>query len=325
MSRPLRIEYPDAWYHIMNRGGRYKAVFKDKKDYSIFLDLLRETIEIFHIKVSAFCLMQNHYHLLIQTPEANISRSMRHINGVYTQRFNKIHGYDGHLFRGRYKSILIDADSYLLQVMRYIHRNPITAGLPGNLNYTWSSHKAYLSDSKKWNWVSKEKILKMLSGNKALQKTVYRDFVKESDNDDFSAIYKKRKLPAIIGSETFLKLIKDRYFNKKRHIEVPESRLLVPEKDKIYSVVCTEYKVSISDLQISKRGQLNEPRNVAMYLMRHLRGDTLGAIGNEFGLRKDSSAGSIVDRVKNQITKDRLLRTKVEKLKKTIVKSYSET
>ncbi len=81
MSCQLRIEYPGAWYHIMNRGGRYEAIFEDKNDYSVFLELLRETIEIFHIKVSAFCLMQNHYHLLIQTPEANISRSMRHLRG----------------------------------------------------------------------------------------------------------------------------------------------------------------------------------------------------------------------------------------------------
>jgi len=321
MSRPLRIEYPDAWYHIMNRGGRYKAIFEDRNDYSIFLDLLQETVEIFRIKVSVFCLMQNHYHLLIQTPEANISRSMRHINGVYTQRFNKIHGYDGHLFRGRYKSILVDADSYLLQVMRYIHRNPINAGLTEDLNYTWSSHKAYLSDSKKWNWVSREKILNMLSGNKALQKTVYKDFVKESDNDDFSAIYKKRKLPAMLGSETFLKLIKDQYFTKKRHIEVPESRLLAPGKDTIISAVCTEYKVPIYDLLVSKRGQLNEPRNVAMYLMRYLRGDTLSAICKEFGLKKDSSAGSIVDRVRKQIIKDKQLRAKVGEIKKTISKS----
>ncbi len=94
MSRPLRIEYPGAWYHIMNRGGRYEAIFEDKIDYSVFLELLQETIEIFQITVSAFCPMQTHYHLLIQTPEANISRSMRHINGVYTQRFNKKHGYD---------------------------------------------------------------------------------------------------------------------------------------------------------------------------------------------------------------------------------------
>ena len=321
MSRPLRIEYPDAWYHVMNRGRRNEAIFEDKNDYSAFIELLQDVIDIFHIKVAAFCLMQNHYHLLIQTPEGNISRSMRHINGVYTQRFNRIHGYDGHLFRGRYKSILIDADSYLLQVMRYIHRNPINAGLSENLNYTWSSHKAYLSDLKKWRWVSREKILTMLSGTKALQKTVYRDFVNESDNEDFSAIYKKRKVPAILGSEPFLKLIKNNYFIKKKHIEVPESQLLSPEPDKIMAVVCAKYKVSISDLRISIRGQLNEARNVAMYLMRHLRGDTLSSICKEFGLKKDSSAGSIVARVKKQTIKDKQFRNKVERIKKSIITS----
>ena len=264
--------------------------------------------------------MQNHYHLLVQTPEANISRTMRHINGVYTQRFNKRHGYDGHLFKGRYKSILVDEDSYLLQVMRYIHRNPINAGLTKDLNYTWSSHKAYLSDAKKWNWVSREKILMMLSQRKSFQKTAYRDFVKEPDNDDFSAIYKKRKLPAMLGSETFLKLIKDKY-SKKRHIEVPQSRLLAPERDKVMSAVCMKYKVPISDLRISKRGQINEPRNVAMYLMRHLRGDKLNVICKEFGLKKDSSAGSIVDKVKKQIIKDKHLRNKVAEIKRMINKS----
>jgi putative transposase len=321
MSRPLRIEYPYAWYHVMNRGRRHEAIFEDKNDYSAFLQLLQDAIDIFHIKVAAFCLIQNHYHILIQTPEGNISRSMRHINGIYTQRFNRAHGYDGHLFRGRYKSILIDADSYLLQVMRYIHRNPINAGLSENLNYTWSSHKAYLSDLTKWRWVSREKILTMLSGTKALQKTVYRDFVNESDNEDFSAIYKKRKLPAIFGSETFLKLIKNNYFIKKKHIEVPESQLLSPEPDKIMAVVCAKYKVSISDLRISIRGQLNEARNVAMYLMRHLRGDTLSSICKEFGLKKDSSAGSIVARVKKQTIKDKQFRNKVEKIKKSIIMS----
>jgi hypothetical protein len=205
--------------------------------------------------------------------------------------------------------------------MRHIHRNPINAGLTENLNYAWSSHKAYLSDSKKWNWVSREKMLNMLSGNKALQKNAYRNFVKESDNDDFSAIYKKGKLPAILGSETFLKLIKDKYFTKKRHIEVPESRLLAPGKDKIISAVCTEYEVPISDLLVSKRGRVNEPRNVAIYLMRHLRGDTLSAICNVFGLKKDSSSGSIVDRVKKQIIKDKQLRSRVGAIKKTISKS----
>jgi chromosomal replication initiation ATPase DnaA len=125
----------------------------------------------------------------------------------------------------------------------------------------------------------------------------------------------------MLGSETFLKLIKDHYFIKKKHIEVPESRLLAPETDKIMAVVCTKYKVSISDLRISIRGQLNEPRNVAMYLMRHLRGDTLSTICEEFGLKKDSSAGSIVDRVKKQILKDKQFRNKVAGIKKIISKS----
>ena len=319
MSRPLRIEYPDAWYHVMNRGRRYEAIFEDKNDYKVFIDLLKEAIDIFHVKVASFCLMENHYHLLIQTPEANISRSMRHINGVYTQRYNRIHGYDGHLFRGRYKSILIDADSYLLQVMRYIHRNPISAGLSKNLNYAWSSHKAYLSDTKKWNWISRDKIFKMLSRRKALQKTVYRDFVNEPNNEDFSAIYKKRKLPAILGSESFLNLVKNGFFNRKRHIEVPESRMLAPESDNIMDVVCTEYGVSVTDLKTSARGQVNEPRSVAIYLIRHLRSDTLSAICKEFGLKKDSSAGSIVDRVKKQMLKDKQFRKNVEQIEKKLI------
>jgi putative transposase len=118
-----------------------------------------------------------------------------------------------------------------------------------------------------------------------------------------------------------LELIKDRYFNKKKHVEVPQSRLLAPEKDKIMSVVCTKYKVSLSDLRTSKRGQLNEARNVAMYLMRHLRGEILSVICKEFGLKKDSSAGSIIDRVKKQIKKDKQLRNKVTEIKEIITKS----
>ncbi len=243
----------------MNRGGRYTTIFEDNKDYSTFLDLLQEAIETFHIKIGAFCLMGNHYHLLIQTPEANISRSMRHINGVYTQRYNKLHGYDGPLFRGRYKSILIDADSYLLQVMRYIHRNPFTAGLTKNLDYPWSSHKAYLSTAKKWEWISKETILNMLSRNKSLQKAVYKDFVNTPDENDFSSIYKRRKLPSILGSDKFLEYIKEQFFTKKKHIEIPESQILIPEKSRILNEICSEYKVSTSDLEISRRGQNNEP------------------------------------------------------------------
>ncbi len=136
MSRPLRIQYPDAWYHVMNRGRRGEAIFSGKDDYDVFIDLLKELVEVFNIKIAAYCLMSSHYHLLVQTPDANISRSMRHLNGVYTQRFNRVHQCDGQLFRGRYKSIIVDADSYLLELLRYIHRNALEAGIEP-LNYTY--------------------------------------------------------------------------------------------------------------------------------------------------------------------------------------------
>ena len=129
MSRPLRLEYPDAWYHVMNRGGRAEKIFLNKADYSAFLELLVESAEMWNVRIAAYCMVPNHYHILLQTPDANLSRFMRHVDGVYTQRFNRSHHYDGQLFRGRYKSILLDADSYLLQLVRYIHRNPLQAGI----------------------------------------------------------------------------------------------------------------------------------------------------------------------------------------------------
>ena len=145
MSRPLRIQYPGAWYHVMNRGRRGESVFVDKGDYAIFVELLKEVVDMYKMRVAAYCLIPNHYHLLLQTPGGDLSRCMRHVNGIYTQRFNRTHHCDGQLFRGRYKSILVDGDSYLLELVRYIHRNPLKAGLAKKLSdYEWSSHRAYL-------------------------------------------------------------------------------------------------------------------------------------------------------------------------------------
>ena len=129
MSRPLRIEYEGAWYHVMNRGRRFEDIFDSPDNYTAFVELLKDTSEMWNVRIAAYCLMPNHYHLLVCTPDANISRSMRHLNGLYTQAYNRDHKCDGPLFRGRYKSILVSADDYLLQLVRYIHRNPLKAGI----------------------------------------------------------------------------------------------------------------------------------------------------------------------------------------------------
>lgn len=147
MARSLRIEYPNAWYHVMNRGRRGESIFTETSDNELFIALLQETSEMFDLRVSAYCLMSNHYHLLVQTPSANLSRAMRHINGVYTQRFNRSKKTDGQLFRGRYKSVLVEEDSHLLEVLRYIHRNPVRAKMCKSVyDYRWSSHRGYISN-----------------------------------------------------------------------------------------------------------------------------------------------------------------------------------
>ena len=124
MTRPLRIEFPGGVYHITSRGNGQQEIFLTEADRELFLDLLGQAIDRFQWLCHAYCLMANHYHLLIETPEANLSRGMRHLNGVYTQRFNRQHQRGGHVFQGRYKAIVVQKDSHLLALCRYVVLNP---------------------------------------------------------------------------------------------------------------------------------------------------------------------------------------------------------
>jgi len=148
MARPLRIEYPGAYYHVMNRGLSHRDIFLEDKGRESFLDLLSDITRLWKVEIYAYCLMNNHYHLLLSTPAVGLARAMRHLDGIYTQKFNRVHHRDGPLFRGRYKAILIDAEAYFLSVLRYIHRNPVGAGSVRDMDrYRWSSHWGYLNRS----------------------------------------------------------------------------------------------------------------------------------------------------------------------------------
>jgi len=326
MSRPLRIQYPDAWYHVMNRGRRGEKIFATKEDYGSFVDLLEELDEVFKVKVAAYCLMPNHYHLLVQTPDANLSRSMRHLNGVYTQRYNKRHRCDGQLFRGRYKSIVVESDSYALELVRYIHRNPLEAGLVDNLQkYQWSTHKTYLSDSKKWKWLHKDYILKLFSKSKPESIRLYKQFVHKETPEEINQIFGRRNLPAVLGSKRFVDRIKDKFFNLKNYGEIPETKRLAPETNKIKHAVCKAYEIKEAELYVTRRGYLNEPRNVAVYLIRHLRNDTLKQVGEQFGIRKYSTVSSIVERVKYEMKADNGLKKRIQDLIENITKGQRQT
>ena len=319
MARPLRIEYPDAWYHVMNRGRRAETIFADDKDYLAFTELLKETSEMWNIRVAAYCLMPNHYHMLVQTPEANISRSMRHLNGVYTQRYNSRHRCDGQLFRGRYKSILIDTDSYLLQAVRYIHRNPLRAGLADTLDaYKWSSHKGYISIAGKWDWLYKNPVLAMLSKNRQNWLRYYKNWVTIDENDEVSETINGKKWPVYLGPQSFIDMIKERYGKEKIKRDVPSSRELLPDKDRILEEVCRAYHTTVPEILKMRRGKRNEARNVAIYLTRKLRRDTLKDIGRQFDIDTDSTVSSIMERMKKRVADDRDLSSRLDGIAESI-------
>ena len=324
----MRIEYPNAWYHIMNRGRRGEEVFLTRKDYLVFLALLREASVLWDVRISAFCLMENHYHILAQTPLSNLSRFMRHLNGIYTQRYNRLHGFDGQLFRGRFKSILVEEDAYLLQLVRYIHRNPLRAGVVEKLDeYEWSSHHGYKSRAKRWDWLHKDFILKMLSQNKGNTKRAYLNFIAEEDSEEITDLFERKKWPSVLGSEEFGEWVKANFFDRKKHREVPDSIQLAPKLDQIKQAVCKAYGVNEADLLTAQRGKINEPRNVAIYLGRMLRKDSLLVLGEAFGMTGYSPAGSAIERVRKKMTADRKFQKRIMKIRQAVIarKGQGET
>jgi len=142
MTRPLRLEFSGALYHVTSRGDGREAIFLDNEDREIFLGVLSSVCERFNWCVHAYCLMDNHYHLLIETPDANLSKGMRQLNGVFTQSFNRKHKRVGHVFQGRYKAIIVQKESYLLELARYIVLNPVRAGMVRSAkDWPWSSYR----------------------------------------------------------------------------------------------------------------------------------------------------------------------------------------
>lgn len=178
MARQLRLEYPGAVYHVTSRGNARNAIYADDGDRQSFLKALQSVVTRYHWVCHAYCLMGNHYHLLIETPAGNLSRGMRQLNGVYTQAYNRRHGLIGHLFQGRFKAILVEKDSYLLQLCRYIVQNPVAAHLtqtPGE--WPWSSFLATAGLACVPQWLTVDWILSQFGENIDEARARYREFV----------------------------------------------------------------------------------------------------------------------------------------------------
>ncbi len=328
MTRPLRIEYPNGWYHVMNRGRRFQDIFESHSDYHLFLRVLHDTVEQFGLRIAAYCLMPNHYHLLVQTPQANLSRCMRHINGVYTQRFNREHEIDGPLFRGRYKAVCVESDGHLLEVMRYIHNNPVKAGIAQEMkNYTWSSHHGYISKEEKWNWLHKQLLLDMLTTKKAEQKRRYIEFVGDNIPEATERFYSMKRLMSVFGGHSFKEQISIlvKRLDPKEDIDPQAIKEFNVAPDAILHEVCNYYDIDKATLLYTRRGYSNLPRDVAIYLLRQHRLDTLKEIGVHFGLNKNSSVSSAIIRAKGAIEKDFRVQKSVAIISNRIHKSQKDT
>jgi len=296
MSRKLRIEFEHAFYHVMARGNTRSRIFKTDKDRVKFIDYLQSLHEKFKVKIHAFCLMGNHYHLLIETPQGNLSKVMHMLNTSYTNYYNYHNKRTGHLFSGRYKAILVEKDSYALALSAYLHLNPVKAKIVKSpIDYEWSSYKYFSKDIKVPEFMETGLILGYFGKEIIISRKKYVDYVEEQLNmniDPFANI----KDDIILGSEEYCKWIEENA-EKKGWINRP-----FPSPKEKEDTLHIEQKIRRFIKKLPKIGKMQK-RRLLIYLLRKKTNKELKEIGKEFNI---SAAGvcMLVKRMRKKVEKD---------------------
>ena len=281
MARPLRIEYPGAIYHITARGNAREDIFLDDYDRVDLLALLKEICDDCHWICHAYCLMTNHYHLLIETLEGNLSKGMRQLNGIYTQHFNRRHGRTGHVFQGRFKAIVVDKDAYLLTLCRYIVLNPVKAGLAVSpAEWRWSSYRSTAGIDKGDTLVFTDWILSQFGASVPAARRAYRKFVLAED--DHGTPWSALQAGFYLGDSTFIEKIKKIVQGKSQFKEFPRAQRYAARPD---------LAVILGDSPL----QALDPAKI--YIANRDFGYTLKEIGDHIGLHY-STISRIIKRQK---------------------------
>ena len=220
MARPLRIEYPGALYHVTSRGDRQEAIFDDDQDRTAFLDILGHVISRYRWRCHAYCLMGNHHHLMIETPEPNLTKGMRQLNGVFTQWSNRRHKRTGHLFQGRYKAIVVDRDSYFLELARYIVLNPVRAAMAKHpRDWVWSSYSALIGKAAAAAWLAIDELLAQFGKRRTSARRKYQQFIEEGIGAE--SIWKDLKGQIYLGDEGFVEGMRGELGERDEDVNIP--------------------------------------------------------------------------------------------------------
>lgn len=314
MARQWRIEYTGAIYHVLSRGNGGQEIFRSKHDRHLFLDLLGKLVERFDIEVHAYVLMGNHYHLLLKTKDANLSRAMQWFGTSYTRKFNLENSTGGHLFQGRFKSIIVENDTYLLRLSCYIHRNPVRAGLVERLaDYQWSSYGFYAYKNKKApSWLTIKPILHQLSGQD--KHRAYRIKVQQY-SDEQSSIWENVKHGFIYGSRNFVSDLKARFLDGEKDEELPQrNRLLRTEDPQL--LLNSAADVLGFDLEAARKAKRiapgeKEKRDMLIYLLWKSGGLSNQKISSLLGVTY-STVSKVVSAFGGRIQAERKVKAKFE-------------
>jgi putative transposase len=305
MARQLRINYPGAFYHVTSRGNEQKAVFKRKRDREKFLEYLETATLRYNAVVHVYCLMDNHYHILLETPSGNLPQIMRHINGAYTTYFNVKSSRSGHLFQGRYKAILVDADAYAKELSRYIHLNPVRAKMAEKPEeYKWSSYLDYIGERKIHEWLNRDFILGYFGNKVPAAEREYKQFVSGLEDKEYESPLKEVFASTILGDRGFIEYV------KKNFVKIKEADKEIPATNAFTEQASMEEIFEAVDKMFSE-GRLS--RDVKQYLWHRYTSVHLKKIGEQFKI-SESAVSHAVSRVSKTIAKDKKVQKKIDKL-----------
>lgn len=293
MARPLRIEYAGAWYYVTNRCLRGKCLFADQEDRELFSSLLADLQERYSIEVHAYSLLNDRYHLLVHTPQVNLARAMRHLHGVYTQSRNRRLNIEGSVFRGRYRSVIIEADEYLLPLTAFIHLQSLDGEQSdGAWRYKWSSCSAYVGDAPVPEWLNTWAVFAALGG----AQRQYRLYLQTPIDDEIKAFFQRERYSPILGTAQFVREVLQGYTGQTRNAPDLRGLFSPPTLEALVDSITQVWQVSDRQLYEARRGRLNIPRMMAVYLSHRRVQLSLSQVAEHFGMNHYTSAASAVQR-----------------------------